>query len=236
MSSIAVISDLHLGRRGGADAFRHDDGEFLKFLDFLEQSFSSVVLLGDIWETLRCKRPLMHGLELARVRAAHPETAARFRRPAYRYLHGNHDIIAATADPAPTDWSTTVAGSRLYFTHGHHYDWLWQQAKWLGELGSWTGGWLLRMRLKPLFRTFDQIDQRVRGARPEPEHCAFQRWAVELARKREADVVVTGHTHLGVRAEHGDRLFLNSGSCSQGKFSFLSIDPTRGDYSLHTTW
>ena len=49
---IAVISDLHLGTGGAADGFGHDDGEFLKFLSFLEKNFEKVVLLGDVWETL----------------------------------------------------------------------------------------------------------------------------------------------------------------------------------------
>src|SRR6478735_9678780 len=35
---IAVISDLHLGTGGAADGFGHDDGEFLKFLTFLEKN------------------------------------------------------------------------------------------------------------------------------------------------------------------------------------------------------
>ena len=35
--SIAVISDLHLGARPATDSFGHDDGEFLRFLRFLDQ-------------------------------------------------------------------------------------------------------------------------------------------------------------------------------------------------------
>ena len=38
-----------------------------------------------------------------------------------------------------------------------------------------------------------------------------------------ADVVVTGHTHVPIRAEHPGALFLNSGSCADGRFSFLSL-------------
>jgi len=45
--------------------------------------------------------------------------------------------------------------------------------------------------------------------------------------------VVTGHTHRAARTEHGSRLFLNSGSCSEGQLSFLSIDTRRGDYAVN---
>lgn len=236
MSAIAVISDLHLGRRGAADSFRHDDADFLRFLDFLEGNFASVVLLGDVWETLRSRRPRAQAAELALVRAVHPEIAARFRGPRYHYIHGNHDLVGSVVDRAPDYWATTIGKTHLYFTHGHAYDWHWQRARWLGELGSWAGGWLLRMRMRAVFRTFDKIDNRVRGARSEPERCAFQRWAVGLARQREADVIVTGHTHIGVRAEHGDKLFLNSGSCSQGEFQYLALEPAQGRFALHTSW
>lgn len=236
MSAIAVISDLHLGRRDRSDAFRHEDDEFLRFLDFLEDSFSSIVLLGDIWETLRSRWPRAQAHELAQVRATHPEIAARFRGPKYRYVHGNHDLVSAAVDRAPSSWVTTLGTTNLYFTHGHDYDWHWQRARWLGEFGSWAGGWLLRMRLRAIFRTFDRIDNRVRGARPDPEHCAFQRWAIGLARMKQADVIVTGHTHIGTRAEHGDKLFLNSGSCSQGAFQYLALEPGHGHFALHTSW
>ena len=43
---IAVISDLHLGAGGAADGFGHDDGDFLRFLRFLERNFERIVLLG----------------------------------------------------------------------------------------------------------------------------------------------------------------------------------------------
>jgi len=45
---LAVISDLHLGAGDLADGFCHDDGEFLRFLTFLENNFERVILLGDI--------------------------------------------------------------------------------------------------------------------------------------------------------------------------------------------
>ena len=67
---IAVISDLHLGRGDAADLFGHDDAEFLRFLDFLEGNFERIVLLGDIFETLTCPRPLAQRRELVAAREA----------------------------------------------------------------------------------------------------------------------------------------------------------------------
>jgi hypothetical protein len=64
----------------------------------------------------------------------------------------------------------------------------------------------------------------------------FQKWAVSLASARSADVVVTGHTHVPLRVEHPGALFLNSGSCSMGRFSFLSLDTRRGAYVVQNAW
>ena len=63
------------------------------------------------------------------------------------------------------------------------------------------------------------------------------RWArsnfAVIASVRRADVVVTGHTHVPLKTEHERALFLNSGSCAEGRFSFLSLDTARGVYGVH---
>jgi predicted phosphodiesterase len=233
---IAVISDLHLGRRDAVDHFGHDDGEFLRFLRHLEGSFERIVLLGDIYETLTPRNPLLQRAELRRAREAHPEIVRRFDRPQYTLIHGNHDLVAASALKAPGELFLQANGVKLLFTHGHLHDWMIRRARRLTELGVCLGGWLRRVGAHGVFRAFDGLDHRLRGASPEPHRCSFQRWAMGLARQRDADVVVTGHTHIAARAEHGDRLFLNSGTCSRGRFSWLALDTAVGSYTLHPSF
>lgn len=232
---IAVISDLHLGAGGPADSFGHDDGEFLRFLRFLERNFERVVLLGDVWETLTGALPGSPLVELAAARAAHAEIARRFERPVYAYVHGNHDIVAM-ARGVPEELSFHADGVRLLFTHGHQNDLVVKHARWLSELGVWVGAWVRRFGFGAVYRLLQTLDGARGGASLDAGSCTFQRWAVEVARLRSADVVVTGHTHLATRAEHGDRLFLNSGSCSQGEISFLSIDTRQKSFSVHRSW
>jgi predicted phosphodiesterase len=228
---IAVISDLHLGEGGDADAFGHDDAEFIGFLRRLESEFERIVLLGDIWETLTSPRlGDAHGT-LARARAHHRELARRFETPPYRYVHGNHDHVAAL-EGAPTELAIQAAGVRLLFTHGHQQDALVRRMRWLSELGVWLGAGLRRAGLGPIYRLAQRLDTRRGAATIDAARCGFQAWAIDLARRREADVVVTGHTHLATRGEHGARLFLNSGTCSEGRLSFLAIDTARGDYHV----
>jgi predicted phosphodiesterase len=229
---LAVISDLHLGAGDLADGFGHDDGEFLRFLTFLERNFERVILLGDIWETLQSRRLGSAREELALARAMHPELARRFERPRYSYVHGNHDLVAGLLG-VPDELALEADGVRLLFTHGHQNDDLMARRRWLSELGVWLGGWIRRVGLGAFYRLCAKLDEARGGLSLDGTRCAFQRWAVAEAARRDFDVVVTGHTHRAARTEHGSRLFLNSGSCSAGKLSFLSIDTRRGDYAVN---
>lgn len=233
---IAVISDLHLGAGDASDSFGHRDGEFLRFLRFLEDNFERIVLLGDIWETLTPRRFGAYDESLREAREAHPLLAERFERPRYTYVHGNHDMIAGASLGARDALRIDADGTRLLFTHGHHHDFLIRHAFWLPKLGVWLGAWLRRMGLSAAYRLFDGLDRWRAGTHLDPGSCSFQRWAIDLARDEGADVIVTGHTHIATRAEHGSRLFLNSGSCSEGRFTFSSIDTRAGTYATQCSW
>ncbi len=230
---IAVISDLHLGAGDAVDGFGHDDAEFLKFLTFLERNFERVVLLGDIWETLT-SRGLGRALhELDRARAAHPEIAERFARPCYQYVHGNHDLVAGALG-APDRLIQEVDGVRVLFTHGHQFDSLIQRRAWLADIMVWLGGWIRRCGWGAFYRLCARIDHARGALQPNPQLCPFQRGAVGEAERCCAEVIVTGHTHTAAREEHGSSLFLNSGTCSEGQLSFLSMDTRRGEYAVNS--
>lgn len=233
---IAVISDLHLGPGDRSDLFGHEEARFIKFLSFLESNFERIILLGDIWETLTGPLPTQPREALRRCREAHPDMARRFEQPQYTYVHGNHDIVAGYTERVPEELAITVDGTRLFFTHGHHHDLLLRRARWLSEVAVWLGGWILRLRMSWMYRLFDQFDRVRSGAAVDAAKCSFQRWAVSVARERRADIVVTGHTHIPLRVEHGDTLYLNSGSCSHGDFSYLAMDTRAGSYGVCSTW
>ena len=233
---LAVISDLHLGPGDASERFGHDEARFLKFLTFLESNFERVVLLGDIWETLTSRRIGRASDALRACREAHAAIAKRFERKAYVYIHGNHDIVTDELESAPSEVALEVDGTRLLFTHGHEHDLLIRRARWLSEVAVWLGGWLLRQGLSPVYRAFDWLDGARSGVSGAPDRCSFRRWALARARARQADVIVTAHTHLAARSEHAGRLYLNSGSCSEGRVSFLAIDTRAGTYRVEKSW
>lgn len=230
---IAVISDLHLGPGGAADGFGHDDSDFARFLGYLEANFERIVLLGDVWETLTGALPGDPAAELLAARLAHPEIARRFSDLKYTYIHGNHDLVAGAVLGAPDEFTLEADGVRLLFTHGHQQDALVARRRWLSELGVWIGGWIRRLGLAPLYRLLSSVDEWRTGSSVDSTRCAFQREWVGQATRRDVDIVVTGHTHIAARAEHGTRLYLNSGSCSDGKLSFLAMDTRRSSYTVN---
>ncbi|MGE0327999.1 MAG: metallophosphoesterase family protein [Polyangiaceae bacterium] len=228
---IAVISDLHLGAGDACDWFGHDEHQFLRFLRFLEDNFERVVLLGDIWETLTSKS---HGDWVGGLRAArdaHRGIARRFEGPKYQYVHGNHDLIAGTVDGAPDRLLIDSGDARVVFTHGHHHDLLISKARWLSELGVWLGGWIRRASLDPLYRAFRGIERLTENNAGNDQR--FRRWALDVAKNYRADIIVTGHTHRAQVFEEGPRVFLNSGSCQEGRFSFSALDTASGRFGVH---
>jgi hypothetical protein len=106
----------------------------------------------------------------------------------------------------------------------------------LSELGVWLGGWIRRVGWNAFYQLMVSLDEARAGLSPNGSDCPFQRWAVGVARQRDVDVIVTGHTHQAARHEHGSQLFLNSGSCSEGQHSFLALDTRRAEYAVHASF
>lgn len=97
----------------------------------------------------------------------------------------------------------------------------------------WLGGWAKRLGLGGLYRVGYRLDLWL--SRPGNIGLdSFQRWALALASRRDADVVITGHTHVAHRNEHAGRVYLNSGSCCAGEFSYLALDTRSQRYEVVT--
>lgn len=234
--TIAVLSDLHLGRGDALDRFGRQDDRFLDLLARLESHHQRIVLLGDIFETLDGAAPDRPESLLRQAAAAHPAVVQRLLRPPYTWVLGNHDAVTGPMLGARHDWLLDDHGVRLYFTHGHLGDPIYARARVLAEAAVWLGGWIRRLGGRALFRFFERLDVALSGVRPDPASCPFRQWAVAEARRRSADIVVTGHSHDGGRSLHGPHLYLNSGACIDGRASFLSLDTRENRFEYHPAW
>lgn len=232
---IAVISDLHLGAGGRVDRFGHEEARFMRFLDFLEASFERIVVLGDALELLHGLLPGRYHAQVAAIRAARPRLFDRLMAAPYSYVHGNHDLAAGRLLGAHSELLVDAGSTRLLFLHGHQGDFIVKHAYPFAAFVSWLGGMIERVVGPRVARLLDDIDHIVNKPRTTAD-CPFQRWAVEQAHTAGADIVVTGHTHVPLVVEHGDRLFMNSGTCSRGRFDFLAIDTATGTWQRHDRW
>lgn len=230
---IAVISDLHLGRGDSTDLFNHTHSSFLRFLNYLEGNFERIILLGDIYETLG-GLPGRQRRELGLIQEAHQPLVARFNRPQYTTVYGNHDMVTSKLG-ASEEIMLESDGVRMLFQHGHTYDWFIRHLRRFPEFLVWVGFYLARNGLKFFFRLGEKIDM---WSRQRDGLKSFRQWAFGEAEKKKADVIVTAHTHTGgvVRHQDGHRLYLNSGTCSKGKLSWLSLDTKNGSYHYHINW
>jgi predicted phosphodiesterase len=219
---IAVISDIHLGRGDHADAFGHDDYDFLRFLHFLESNFERVVLLGDIWETLTAV-PRARIAEFKAAQEAHREIARRFLKGPYTYVLGNHDLVAEHTVGAVSEFSLEVDGLRLLFAHGHQSDFWCSRGRGFSERGVRLGAWLKYIGLKTVCKAAEAFELSRNVGNHEMKSWAFS---------RDADIVVTGHTHHADKDNQGSQLFLNSGHCAHGSFNFLALDTKRLDFNV----
>jgi UDP-2,3-diacylglucosamine pyrophosphatase LpxH len=124
---IMVISDLHLGDGGPRDNFAADHKEqtFNDFLDFVTESGSELIVLGDLFEFWQANvgRVLMRQMPLIDRLAEMNAT----------YVIGNHDadfesLIGANMLAHPFfermsgPFERTIAGKRFKFMHGHEVE------------------------------------------------------------------------------------------------------------------
>lgn len=226
---IAVISDLHLGP-DTVDQFWHDETEFVRFLKFLEDNFERIILLGDVYEALMSVHLGDTKSGLIQCMSSHKEIVKRFDSKQYTYIHGNHDWIAAKHLSAPDELRIEANNQRIVFRHGHQYDSLIKKARWFSEFSVWFGGWLIRMGFWPLYQFIA-----AKGENPAAEFLQkLEELIIDSCPK--ADIIVTGHTHVPKKRVFKNKLYLNSGTCSNGRYSFLSIDTATGTYEMHDKW
>ena len=224
---IAVISDLHIGRRG-LDFLDHSDYVFTSFLRNLEASYDKIILLGDVVETLMPTIP--GGYEKAFKDAWNYRSAitSRFQRNQYEYIFGNHDYIAERLVGAKERMLVEHKDTKILFVHGHQLDKMY--SKTIGNFVVYMSGLGVRAGLGGIYRKLATIE------------ASRHRWDLRLNKEIKnlsemagASVLVSGHTHNGGVTKIGEGLvYLNSGHCAFGPIQFLSMDLDRSEYKLIT--
>ena len=181
--------------------------------------------MGDIYQTDHGILPTVASARrhLRRARARVAALTERFRRPKYHYVFGNHDEIAA--DVGAVESVTLQEDSCcIVFIHGHQFDPVALQARLAADMGTWAMGRLRASGLRPAARWFEERDIAIKDRRFRGPAGPYAVGAARLAAERHASVVVMGHTHCARIDRVGGILSVNTGSCSRGAITYVSLD------------
>tara|TARA_Y100001963_G_scaffold143010_1_gene213297 strand:+ start:97 stop:861 length:765 start_codon:yes stop_codon:yes gene_type:complete len=233
---IAVISDLHLGRKDKLDQFNRNQGaeaQLYTLLRYLENHVDRIILLGDIFETLRSKT-LDHESQLRSVLRHYPKVSKKIlTNEKYVLLQGNHDLVTGDLLGAPEMLKIKDNGTSIAFFHGHQLDPIvadfW--TKNFERFGVWMGGWLERMGLDITRK--GNISSKFKALNNQWKVGKFEHAAAVMGSELGADIVVTGHSHHPMKVEFDEALFLNSGTRVCGRQDMILIDTTAHDYLVY---
>ena len=236
---IAVISDLHLGKKDRLDQFNRNQGaeaQLYILLRYLENHVDKIVLLGDVFETLR-SRTLNYESRLRAILKHYPKISNKLlNNNKYTLIQGNHDIITGKVLKAPEMLKIRDNGTSIVFFHGHQLDpvtgdfWV----KNFERMGVWFGGWLERMGIDVTRKS--NVSSKLKALNDQWKVGKFEKAAAALAPELGADIVVTGHSHHPMKVEFDEALFLNSGTRVCGRQDLVLIDTSAHTYDVHKTF
>jgi predicted phosphodiesterase len=130
-------------------------------------------------------------------------------------------------------------GHRVLLTHGQQFENLddsWSEGacrRKFAEAGIWLGGAMLRVNQRHAFNLFERAFTASLGSEDPKRMTGFRRRALDYARLRRANFIITGHTHKAVIAHpHNGITFINTGSCLGKRVDWISLDLDRNEISL----
>jgi predicted phosphodiesterase len=232
---IAALSDFHIGSSRRGDCFRHSAADFHDYLKMLEESHDQIVLLGDIFQAEHGPSLSKAGKrrELQRAHNFMPDLWLRMQGPQYRYLHGNHDGIASAGGRIPETLRIDEDGFSIFFVHGHQYDPLLRRAYPLAQASTWFSGRLRALRLHVVADWLEHQDIQIKNEAFRGEKGPYVGAARLLLLEHQVDAVLMGHTHIPQRMDLAEGIFANTGSCSMGQRTHVSIDTLERSVILH---
>lgn len=229
--SIASISDFHLGLRNGSREYQGNEEEACRFLDFLQQEYDLVMVLGDFYGIVENKgrvEPIRHRyFRLSeRVEAMSPK------------IYGNHDYKLSKDylfHPWQVSYVNNFRGKNFMATHGHQFDRHNRNAeKGLGaHLARGHSFWERRIR-----RNMKQIQDRYHL--PKQTMTIFQLIRIltfeynisQFVEQFGYDIILTGHIHYPtVKRFPNGSIYINNGACLDN-YTYSHLKPNQDVYEV----
>jgi len=227
--NILVISDLHIGICDNFGAFQWDEMDFILQIEIMRERYNldKVIFNGDVFELLK--------YTYNDIAAANPVLMRYFRDNDFVFIKGNHDIV----NKFGLDFYRIINSSDeiIYIEHGHNADWL--NGTRVGRAFSKMGFSLLKKLtsskwLMNFYFRIVAIDEQIHKIPKRYNTLKYLTYALKLL--KDSDLVILGHTHK-LESHHTYYLtkkkrYLNSGSCSLGRFQGIVLDTETLKYEL----
>ena len=218
--NILILSDLHICVGDRLDTFKWEARDFIKKLEYVRATYSidEVILNGDVYEL--CK------YSLKEITEKNALIINYFQAINAIYIKGNHDI----RHPNGLQYYLIInsRGQRIRIEHGHNADFL--NGTRAGRIIGHSFFKILKVCARVPFAMRLYFGRLLKNEGLSHERAynfyTYLRYALRLLQRD--DVVILGHTHkLEVHTTYtGDtvKLYLNSGSCSFGRFQGIILN------------
>ena len=227
--NILVLSDLHIDSCDNFGTFQWDEMDLIMQIEGIRDihNIDKVIFNGDVFELLKYTYDDIQKANLILMRY--------FSDNDFIFIKGNHDIIN---DFGIDHYDITNSqGQTIHIEHGHKADWLngTRIGRALGRLGlSILKKMTHSKSMMDIYFKIVAFEEQINHIPKSYNTLKYLTYALKLLRKY--DVVILSHTHK-LESHHTYYLnkkkrYLNSGSCSLGRFQGIIMDTETLKYEL----
>jgi predicted phosphodiesterase len=217
---LLVISDLHIADNSHLGTFGWSAEDFIGTIEAVRtgHSIDRVVLNGDTFD--------LYKSSYRDIESSNKEIIDYLTRIGSVFIKGNHDCAL---EYGQNHFGTINSkGEKIYIEHGHRADFIngTHLGRCMGNFFYKVLKLLARLSLtRTLYFRYLEHDEGLKGHGKYNSY-KYLRYAVKLL--REYDMVVLGHTHKvefhNTYWLNNRKRYINSGSCSFGRFQGIVID------------
>jgi predicted phosphodiesterase len=226
---ILVLSDLHIDTCDTFGAFQWNEEQFIAQVENIRESHSieKVIFNGDTFELMKYR--------FDEIERAHPALIKYFKDKDFIFIKGNHDIVNTFGFDFYQIKNSL--GQTIHIEHGHNAEWF--NGSRIGQaIGRFGFSVLKKLSgFKPVMDIYFKIvAKRDRKNQMPKKYNSIKYLTYGLKLLKEHDVVILGHIHK-LEAHHTyymnkKKRYLNSGSCSFGRFQCIVMDTESLIYEL----
>jgi predicted phosphodiesterase len=227
--NILVLSDLHIDTCDNFGTFQWNEMDLIMQLEGIREIYSidKIIFNGDVFELLK--------YSYEEIRKANPTLMRYFEDNDFIFIKGNHDIVSVFGRNHYD--ITNSKGQTIHIEHGHNADWI-NGTRFGRAIGRLALSLLKRMthskHMMDFYFWIVAIEEQINHIPKKYNTIKYLTYALRLL--KDYDVVILGHTHK-LESHHtyylnSKKRYLNSGSCSLGRFQCIIMDTETLKYEL----